>query len=104
MTMNEWEDRLGLKIPFEISNVKADVGMIDGKPIDQTAILENEDNDVVIHDIHIRKRLTKEGTWKGFTISLDNPHAIKMRFLVTLTINRNDIKPAFIFEKEVTNG
>ena len=78
--------------------------MIDGIPINQAVVLEKDEGDVVIQDIHIRRSQSKRGTCKGFTVSLDSPHAVKMRFLVTLAINRNDIKPAFIFEKEVTNG
>lgn len=104
MTMNEWEEKLGLQIPFVIRNFKVDVSTIDGVPVNQTVVLEKDDGDVVIQDIHIRRSLSKKGTCKGFTIFLDSPHAVKMRFLVTLVINRNDIKPAFIFEKEVTNG
>ena len=104
MTMNEWEEKLGLQIPFVIKNFKADVKMVDGMPVNQTAILGKDDGDVVIQDIHIRRSLSKKGTCKGFSISLESAHAVKMRFLVTLGINRNDIKPAFIFEKEVANG
>jgi hypothetical protein len=41
-------------------NFKADINMVDGIPVNQSVILEKEDGDVVIQDIHIRRNLSKK--------------------------------------------
>lgn len=104
ITMNEWEEKLALQIPFMISKCKMDICAIDGKPVNESLLLDYSQDEVTYQDLHLRRRITKTGLGKGLFISFEKPHTVKIRFSAVLTVYRNDIKPAFVFEKEVSNG
>ena len=104
MTINEWEQRMGLDIPFSVTECKANISMIDSEPVNETILLTETDSEQTILDMHLKKNYSRKGTGTGVTVLMDSPHAVKMLLFVTLKLYRTDIKPAFVFEKETANG
>ena len=104
MSVKEWEEKLGLLTPFKIGNCKIDAEIIDGQRVGKSILLKEESYDAEIDDIHISKQVTDNGTCMGLKISSETGHGVRMRITATVDINRKDVKPAFIFERENTNG
>jgi hypothetical protein len=40
------------------------------------------------------------GTCHGLSIYSDEPHYLKMKIFVTVKLDRRDVKPSFLFERE----
>ena len=96
--INEWENIMKLKSPFDISEFRICIDNIDGEKQD---IEENLSSDSIeIGDISFTKRLTKSGTCNGLSVFSDEPHFFKMKLYATVKIERMDVKPSFLFEKE----
>ena len=103
MTMNEWENKLGISAPFYIKRCKYDIKFIDGKTINDTILLSENDSEKEFEDISFKALNSKNGTFYGFKIEFEEPHSVKIQINLVLSICRNDIKPAFVFEKEAVN-
>lgn len=96
---SEWENKMGLIMPFEI--VKADVKI---KKIDngeeKTEMIVDKDNTSVNKD-NIICSLVKSDKEKGcgVHVDLDEEHSIEMEITVNLQLSRRDVKPLFMVEK-----
>lgn len=99
----EWETKMGLVIPFDIQDVRIEVIMIDGQMVNKKEILSSDKEKINISDISFSKLKSSKGTCYGLHIFSDNPRAMKIRMNITIKINRKDVKPVFVFEKEETN-
>ena len=104
MTVNEWEEKMGLQVPFVIKDCLVEVGMVDKQVVNESCKLTDNQKEAVVGDLHFEMRTTKNGSGKGFSLILDKPHTVKIHFSVIVAVNRTDIKPVFIFEKEAVNG
>lgn len=101
--ISEWEAKMGLITPFEVQDVRIEVIMIDGQMINKIKILSAIENNIEISGILFSKRKTSKGTCYGICVSSTEPHSMKIRMNITVKTNRKDVKPVFIFEKEVGN-
>ena len=83
--------------------VDYDIKYIDGKTINDTILLSENDSEKEFEDISFKALNSKNGTFYGFKIEFEEPHSVKIQINLVLSICRNDIKPAFVFEKEAVN-
>ena len=104
MSVNEWEEKLALTTPFSIGTCRIDPEVIDGRRLKKTIYLKESDEEVDIEGISIIKQFTDRGTCKGVRIMSETGLGVKIRITATIFINRKDIKPSFVFEKEGVNG
>ena len=103
MSIDEWEIKLGISAPFFIKRSKCEFRMVEGKKVNETAVLSGSVKEIEFLDFSIKSIVSKNGTCYGISINSDEPHSVKAQINVILAICRNDIKPAFIFEKEASN-
>ena len=103
MTMTEWETKLSISAPFYIKKCKCSIKYIDGKNTNDIILLSENENEKELYDINFRAIKSKSGTYCGFSFDSEEPHSIKAQISMVLAICRNDIKPAFLFEKEAVN-
>lgn len=98
--IDEWENKMNLESPFKISEFRFLVENVDGRRVDDEQVLDTS-NSVEIEEIVFAKKTSKNGTCYGLSIFSEEPHYLKIKMFVTVEIKRNDIKPSFVFEKEV---
>lgn len=97
--INEWENKMKLETPFKITEFRFLVENVDGKRVDIEQILD-DNNSVEVEEIVFAKKTSRNGTCHGLSIYSEESHYIKMKLFVSVELNRNDIKPSFVFEKE----
>ena len=98
--INEWENKMSMKTPFNISEFRIHASNIDGESNNRDELLSTS-NTLDVDNITFAKKTTKAGTCYGLSIFSDEPHFIKMKIYVTIELFRKDIKPSFLFEREV---
>lgn len=101
--IGEWEVKMGLVTPFDIQDARIEVIMIDGQMVNKKEILSFDKEKINILDISFSKLKSSKGTCYGLHIFSNNPCAMKIRINITIKINRKDVKPMFVFEKEEAN-
>ena len=97
--INEWENKMKMSTPFEISEFRIQVENIDGEKVEAEDTISSE-NSVEIENITFSKKQSMSGTCHGLSIYSDEPHYLKMKIFVTVKLDRRDVKPSFLFEKE----
>lgn len=97
--IGEWESKMGLESPFCITSYKIFVDIVDGEKYSKTEEISVGES-IEIGDILFAGRVTKKGTCYGLSIYSDEPHYYKLKIEVSINLNRKDIKPSFMFEKE----
>lgn len=102
--VSDWESKMGLVTPFEISDARIEVIAVGGQKISRTEMISSTDDKIEVEGIRISKRKTNRDTCYGLRISTNAPCSMKIRMNVTVKTNRKDVKPAFVFEKEEANG
>lgn len=98
--INEWEDKMRLKSPFSIREYNIEIDVIDGKQYNQVTDMPSNES-LEIEDICFSGKVSKSGTCHGLSIYSEEPHYVKMKINVVVDLYRKDIKPTFVFEKEV---
>lgn len=102
--ITEWEEKMGLLSPFEIEDLMIEILYVDGRREDKKYNMSSEENEAELSGFKFVKRMTANNTGYGLRITADEAHSVKARIIATIKLNRKDIKPAFIFEKENLNG
>lgn len=102
--VNEWESKMGLITPFEVQDTRIEIVMIDGQMINRTEVISSDKEKLEISGVCFSKRKTAKNTCYGLHIFSDESHAMKIRMNISIKINRRDVKPVFVFEKEEANG
>lgn len=97
--IDEWENKMQLETPFAIKEFRILIENIDGEKKGIEKVFAGSDS-VAAEDISFVPKISKRGTCHGLSIFSDESHYIKMKLFVTVSLNRNDIKPSFTFEKE----
>lgn len=100
ISINEWENKMGLESPFEIQNFKICLESFDGKKINEEQMISAEES-IEISDLIFSGVRTKNNKCYGLDIYADEPHYMTIRIEVNIKIKRNDVKPTFSFEKGV---
>ena len=104
MPVSEWESSLGLSSPFSIADCSVAVNQIDEKKTRAEVIFGESDTETMLGEFRFIKQYTDKGTCHSIRITSDTAHGVKMLITVALKLCRKDIKPAFIFEREIANG
>ncbi len=97
--INEWENKMKMEAPFKISEYRIQIENIDGEKISSDEVLDSESS-IDIEDITFSKKVSKSGTCHGLSIFSEEPHFLKIKLFVTVILERKDVKPSFLFEKE----
>lgn len=98
--IDEWENKMKLEAPFGIKEFRLQVENIDGERLDVEKSL-SDSSSVEVQNITFAKKTSKNGTCHGLSIFSDESHYMKIKIFVSVELKRNDIKPSFVFEKEV---
>lgn len=95
----DWENKIGMHMPFEIISYAIKVNKIDGN---ETVIMMNVGNgvyEVKQGELKCELFTTDNGSGYGMHVSLDKEHSVDLEFEVELQLNRKDIRPLFLVEK-----
>lgn len=103
ITIGEWENRMGLLTPFEIKKCKVEIESLDGEVIGESIYISSEEKVKDLQELSFSKKITSVGTCYGMHIESKEPHSMVVRFMITVSLSRKDIKPSFVFEKEEEN-
>lgn len=98
--IGEWEGKMGLDAPFSIEEYDVFLSVVDGNKVDCHKHFTAEEY-VEIEGIQFSGKISKAGTCHGLNVYSEEPHHIKMRVIAKISLKRKDIKPSFVFEKEV---
>lgn len=99
ISAKDWENRLGLHMPFEISSCDVSIDKLDGKDTRIEYHLNCELNEDKFDDINCELEKTETNTICGLHIEMENEHSIEVEISVELKLNRKDLRPLFIVEK-----
>ena len=99
ISAKDWENRLGLHMPFEIRSCDVIIDKLDGKDTQMEYHLNNELNEDKFDDINCELEKTENNTICGLHIEMENEHSIEVEISVELKLNRKDLRPLFIVEK-----
>ena len=100
ISMSDWENKMGLGKPFEIKSCSMITKIYNGENNSIIVNLEEQETESESEGIKLARKITKNGTCYGIDISTEEPSSVKAVINVTVQINRNDIKPSFVCEKE----
>ena len=96
----DWENKLGLKVPFEIVNIDILLTKYDEENINVTDKINLETDKLTFKDIVYQLIKSDNGTGIGMHIIMQERHSIEIELAVTLKLHRRDIKAVFVMEKE----
>lgn len=99
ISANDWENRMGLNMPFEISECKIQVVKYDGTDTGLNINISKEKTEEEIDGI---KCLLGESSKKAgceIHIEMEEEHSIEVEMSVMLELHRKDVKPLFVVEK-----
>lgn len=100
IAVSEWENKMGLHTPFSIKSMQINIKKYEGISASDSFTIASDDSKV-FNDITFRAITTETGTCIGLKVSADKPVAVELSVYVDAVVYRNDLKPAFVFEKEV---
>ena len=100
ITVDEWENKMGLDTPFEIRECKIEVESLDGEAIGESVYMPADESKFVTQDLTFSEKCTTSGTCHGIHLEAEEPHSMVLKFILTVSLSRKDIKPSFAFEKE----
>ena len=103
ITIDEWENKMGLNTPFEIRECRIDIESIDGEAVGESVYMPSETNMYEFQDFLFSKKCTNIGTCHGIHLEAEEQHSMVIKFCLTVSLARKDIKPSFAFEKEDEN-
>ena len=100
ISMNDWENKMGLSAPFEIKSCSMVTKIYNGENNSIIVNLDENEMESETKGIKLKRKTTTNSTCYGIDISTDEPSSVKAVINVSVHINRNDVKPSFICEKE----
>jgi len=99
--LNEWEKELGLEIPFCIEEIDIVVDSVDGEKTGSSVKIDSRQPSVSLGKLNFILRKTKDGNAYGLDIVSDEEQSVKIRFSSVVRLKKRNVRPAFMFEKEV---
>lgn len=97
----KWENELRLAAPFSIEEIGIFIDTIDGEKIGALITASKNNPRASFRDIEFTMRSTSAGGVYGLDITAANNHSVKMQFTSTLHLEQKNVRPVFVFEKEV---
>lgn len=99
--LTEWEKKLKLDSPFSIKEIGIVVDAIDDKKTKALLKVTSENPAVTFEDIRFSFKLTEKNTVYGLDIVSDSEHSVKIHFTTVVHLFQRNVRPVFVFEKEV---
>lgn len=100
ISAKEWENKMGLKMPFEIVKTCIRIIKCDGNESDTEMIVDYNVLETEVNEIKGQLIRTDNDAGYGVHIQMKDEHMVEMEVIVELNLNRRDVKPLFIVEKE----
>ena len=95
-----WENQMGLHMPFEISEADISILKLDDKDIDEICHVDNCNSIIQTSYFTCELIKTDKTAGCGIHILMDKKYAVEFEITVRLQLNRKDIRPLFMVEKE----
>lgn len=95
----DWEEKMGLSMPFAISLTEIVVKKLDGSDSNIKMTVDSINVKTKVDDISCELIKTNNNVGYGIHIMSENEHQIEMELDVSLQLNRKDIKPLFNVDK-----
>lgn len=99
--LDEWENVLKLDAPFAINEVDILVDAIDGEKIGVMLKVSKKNPAIQFQDISFTLRPTAAGSHYGLDITGSEEHSLKIKLSSQIRLAQKNVRPAFVFEKEV---
>lgn len=99
--MVEWEKDLKLIAPFTIDEVGIFIDTLDGEKINALIKVDSENTSVAFKDVVFTLRATPNDAIYGLDITASNEHSMSIQFSAVVRLEKKNVRPAFMFEKEV---
>jgi hypothetical protein len=101
ISLGEWENGLKLSTPFTIEEVCIFVDTFDGEKSGAMIKVSEQNPIVAFKDIAFTLRSTAAGSAYGLDITSAEEHSLKIQFTALVRLAQKNVRPAFVFEKEV---
>lgn len=98
--VTEWE-QLNLVAPFCIDNILISIDMLDGVKEGARVSVSKERLNESFGGVKFSLRTTGGGTIYGVDITAEEEHSLKVRFATLVKLKEKNVRPVFVFEKEV---
>lgn len=95
----DWEEKMGLSMPFAISSTEIFIKKLDGSDRDLKMTVDSTNIKSKVDDISCKLVKTNNNVGCGIHIMSESEHQIEIELDVRLQLNRKDIKPLFNVEK-----
>ena len=95
----DWEEKMGLSMPFAISSTEIFIKKLDGSDRDLKMTVDSTNIKSKVDDISCELVKTNNNVGCGIHIMSESEHQIEMELDVSLQLNRKDIKPLFNVDK-----
>jgi hypothetical protein len=99
ISVNDWEKRLGMRMPFEISSCIINVIKLNDNGCQLKYSLDIKQSDLTDNEVECKLMKTDSNTINGIHIIMGKEASIEIEISVVLKLHRKDIKPLFIMEK-----
>lgn len=100
ISAKEWENKMGLKMPFEIVKTCIRITKCDGNESDIEMVVDYDVLEAEVNEVKGQLIRTDNDAGYGVHIQMKDEHAVEMEVTVELNLNRRDVKPLFMVEKE----
>lgn len=101
INMAKWQNEFNLAAPFSIKEVEIFIDAIDGEKTGALAKVSSGIPRSSFRDIDFTIRATPAGAVYGLDITAAGEHSMKMQFTATIHLAQKNVRPVFVFEKEV---
>lgn len=95
----DWEEKMGLSMPFAISSTEIFIKKLDGSDRDLKMTVDSTNIKSKVDDISCELVKTNNNVGCGIHIMSESEHQIEIELDVSLQLNRKDIKPLFNVDK-----
>lgn len=99
ISSKDWENKMGLHMPFEIRSCDVSISKLDGKDSQIDYHLNGEVIKDKISDINCELEKTENNTIYGLHIHMEKEHSVEVEISVELKLHRKDLRPLFVVEK-----
>jgi hypothetical protein len=99
--LSEWEKELGLVAPFTIDEVDIFIDTLDGAKVNASVKVDASNGFTTYEDIAFTLRATPNNAIYGLDITASSEHSMRIQFKTVVHLAKKDVRPAFMFEKEV---
>lgn len=100
ISVQHWENKMGMDMPFEIIQCNINIIKIDGDNQGKEIIVDKNTKIQTVDDIYSELLISEKGYGKGVHFSFIEEHYVELEISVFIHLYRKDIKPLIKVEKE----